>query len=338
MIKLGRKTGETVGLDIGSYSIKVTSILKEVTGKTLAAYNIKRIPSNGKTVKLEQYLDEALKEVDLHPERVNLSVSGANVIVRFINLPKMNRDQMENALTFEADKYIPFDVNEVVMDFLILGDAPEPGQMRVLLAAARRESVEAKVKLVEKLGLSVNIMDIDSFAMFNAFLEANPVIEESGKAMINLGYSQTNVLVSIGKIPCFMRQIQIGGKDITETIAKNAGITFDEAEEMKLRADEQDKEKITQAMATVMDDLIREIQLSFGYFDNRFGKGVSELYCCGGVIYQPGVLDYLSEKIGIQVKNWNAAKGMKVAENLSLQDIDVVGPQLAVSIGLALRG
>ena len=224
------------------------------------------------------------------------------------------------------------------MDFLILGDAPEPGQMRVLLAAARRETVEAKVRLVEKLGLSVNVMDIDSFAMFNAFMEANPAMDENGKAMINLGYSQTNVLISIGKIPCFMRQIQIGGKDITDAIAKNAGITFDEAEEMKLRADEQDKEKISQAMAAVMDDLVREIQLSFGYFDNRFGKGVSEIYCCGGVIYQPGVLEYLSEKIGLQVKNWNAAKGMKVAENLSLQDIDVVGPQLAVSIGLALRG
>jgi type IV pilus assembly protein PilM len=338
MIKLGRKTDEAVGLDIGSHSIKVTSIRKEVTGNIFSAYNIKRIPLNEKNPKLEAAIDEALKEIDLHPSRVNLSVSGANVIVRFINLPKMNIEQLENALTFEADKYIPFDVSEVVMDFLILGDAPEPGQMRVLLAAARRESVESKVKLVERIGLSVKVMDIDSFAMFNAFTEANPAQEETGKALIDLGHTQTNVLISIGKQPCFMRQIQIGGKDITEAVSKSAGVPFSEAEELKLKGEEGPSGQISVATSSVLDDLVREIQLSFGYFDNRFGKSVGEIFCSGGVTYQKGVLESLGDKVGIQVKSWNPAKGMKIAENLSVQDIDVVGPQLAVSIGLALRG
>jgi type IV pilus assembly protein PilM len=338
MIKFGHKTNDVVGVDIGSYSIKIASIRKEATGNVLSAYNIKRLPLGEKAFKLEQAVDEAFKEIDIRPERVNLSISGANVIVRFINLPKMNRDQLENALTFEADKYIPFDVNEVVMDFIILGDAPEPGQMRVLLAAARKESVEAKVKLVEKIGITVNIMDIDSFAMFNSFTEANSALEDNGKALINLGHSQTNVLISVGKLPCFMRQIQIGGKDITEALAKNAGVAFEKAEEMKLRADEADKEKINQATAAVMEDLIREIQLSFGYFDNRFGKSVAEIYCSGGNVYQQGVIEHLSEKVGGQVKTWNPVKNMKLSETLSLQDIDVIGPQLAVSVGLALRG
>lgn len=337
-MKIGRKTNDIVGLDIGSYSIKVASLRKEASGNVLSAYNIKRIPVTDKSLKVEQLVEEAFKEIDLHPGRVNLSISGANVIVRFINLPKMNRDQLENALTFEADKYIPFDVSEVVMDFLILGDAPEPGQMRVLLAAAKKEAVEARVKLVEKLGMIVNVMDIDSFAMLNSFNEINPSPEENGKALIDLGHSQTNVLISVGKMPCFMRQIQIGGKDITEALSKTAGIAFDQAEEMKLRADEADKEKISLATTSVMEDLVREIQLSFGYFDNRFGKGVVEIHCSGGNIYQQGVMEYLSEKVGGQAKIWNPVKNMKLSENLSSKDIDVIGPQLAVSVGLALRG
>lgn len=338
MIRLERKTEETVGLDIGTYSVKIASIKKEAMGNVLSSYNIKRLALSDKTVKLELLIDEALKELDLKPANVNLSVSGANVIVRFINLPKMNREQLENALTFEAEKYIPFDINEVIMDFLILGDAPEPGQMRVLLAAARRDLVDSRLKIMEKLNIPVSLIDIDSFAMFNAFTEANKGLTEEGRALINLGYSQTNVLISVGEMPCFMRQIQIGGKDITEAISKTRTVSFDEAEEMKLRGDEADREAIKQATFSVLEDLIREIQLSFGYFDNRFGKSVSEIYCCGGVLYQAGVTEFLAERTGLQVKAWNPAKGMKVAEHLSLEDIDILGPQLAVSIGLALRG
>lgn len=338
MIKLGQKTEEAVGLDIGSYSVKVTSILKEATANVISAYNIKRIPSGEKAPRLEDVIGEALREIDLRPSRVNLSISGANVIVRFISLPKMNAEQLENALTFEADKYIPFDVSEVVIDSIILGDAPEPGQMRVLLAAARKESVEAKVKLVLKAGLHVNVMDVDAFAMFNAFTEGHADMGDAGKAFINMGHTQTNVVISTGKQPCFMRQILIGGKDITESIARLSGISLADAEELKLRNDEAASGSVSAATSPVLDELIREIQLSFGYFDNRFGKNVSEIYCSGGVIYQKGVIEYLSEKIGLQAKSWNPTTGMKFAENLSLKDIDAVGPQLAVSIGLALRG
>ncbi len=337
MIKLGKVKEKSVGLDIGTYSIKAVSIEKDPEKNTLTAYNIKKIPPGAKDTNLEQLIKETLDEVDLYPERVNLSISGPDVIVRFITLPKMSKEQLKNALKFEAEKHIPFNINEVVLDFLILGDAPEAGQMRVLLAAAKLKPIEALVGTIERLGITVNIIDSDPFAMFNAFIESKPSLEDKGNAFLDLGHSQTDVLITIGKLPCFMRQIQIGGKDVTEAIRDSLSVSPEKAEEHKLGIGKADKEVIAQATAQVLDDLIKEMQLSFGYFENRYNEGVSAIYCSGGMSYQKGVVDYLSEKLGTQVQKWNPADGINISENLSKQDIDSVASQLAVSIGLALR-
>jgi type IV pilus assembly protein PilM len=335
-MKFGHKIIESVGLDIGTYSIKVISIKKENEKSVLTGYNIKKIPPDAKNSDIEKLVKETLDEVDLSPAEVNLAISGPNVIVRFIDLPKMNKDQLENALGFEAEKYIPFNVNEVVMDFLILGAAEDAGKMRVLLAAAKRELIESRVSLLDKMGISVDVIDIDSFSVFNAFLASNPA-EDKGVAFLDFGHSQANVLISIGEKPCFMRQIQIGSRDITKAISKDMGIAPDKAEERKFNMDEVSRERVTQSSCSVLDELIREMQLSFGYFENRYNKPVSDIYCSGGAIFQEGIMDYLAIKTDLEVKKWNPVKGLDIAENLSREDIDKIAPQLAVCVGLALR-
>lgn len=338
MVETG-KSDISIGLDIGTYSIKVASMEKMGEKNTLTAYNIKRIIFDEKGARRERTIKEAFDEVDLHPEEVNLSISGPEVIVRFINLPKMNKEQLTDALAFEAEKYIPFNASEVVLDSLILGDALESGQMRVLLAAAKRDPVETRVRLIKKLGIGANIMDINPFAAFNAYTEVNPSLEEKeGNAFLDLGHSQTDILIAIGILPCFMRQIQIGGKDITAALCRDLSISPEKAEEYKLGVEKGNKEVFTKATGEFLDALIKEMQLSFGYFENRFNKAVSNIYCSGGMIYQEGVIDYLSEHIGIVVKKWNPVEGIELSENLSKQDIDSVASQLAVCVGLALRG
>ena len=338
MIKFGKSVEESVGLDIGTYSIKIASIKKESGENVLAAYNIKKIPPERKNSDLERFIEESLGEVDLHPEMLNISISGPEVIVRFVNFPQMTREQLQNALVFEAEKYIPFNVSEVVLDFVILGKAQEAGQMRVLLAAAKKALVENLVKTVEKLGMSVHILDIDPLAMFNAFSEFNTLAEDKGAAFLDLGHSQTDILISIGKNPYFMRQVQIGGKDVTAAICRALSVSPDRAEEYKAGAGEEEKTAIAHATGSVLDDLVKEIQLSFGYFENRYNKNVSQIYCSGGMIYQEGVIEYLSTKLGIQAKKWNPIEGIRVSESLSREDINSVASQLPVSVGLALRG
>ncbi|NQT32928.1 MAG: type IV pilus assembly protein PilM [Candidatus Omnitrophica bacterium] len=342
MMKFGNKKTkeEKVGLDIGSYSVKVVSADTGPGENTLTAYNIKNIPVGEKKIKVGDLVREALDEIDIHPKEVNLSISGPDVIVRFIDLPKMSKDQLKSALSFEAEKYIPFNISEVVLDFLILGDAPEEGQMRVLLAAVKREAVSGMVEMIESLGMTINLIDTDPFAIFNAFSGTNPELgdQKKGIAFLDLGHSKTNILISIGNVPCFMRQIQIGGRDIDEAIAKNMSIPVEKAMELRLGgAKEKDSEAVKNTMMLILDELVKEMHLSYGYFENRYNAKVEDVYCSGGMAYQEGVLDYLSEKLGLSAMKWNPVDSINLSENISKEDIDSVALQLAVSIGLVLR-
>jgi len=338
MFNISKKTKESVGLDIGSYSVKVVSIVKESGHNILSAYNLKQIPFEAAKTpsQIAKSVKEAMDEMDIHPSEVNLSVSGSNMIVRFISLPKMSKDQLENAMSFEAEKYIPFSADEVIMDFLILDDA-EGGQMNVLLAAAKRDFVQSQLGLLEKLGMGINVIDIDAFAVFNAYTFSNKFPADKGTAFLDLGFSQTSVLISTGTIPRFMRLIQIGGKDIIETIAADMSIPQEQAEEMKLKGGEKNGEKVRQVTTAVLDELVKELQLSFGYFENKYGKGVGSIYCSGGMIYQPGTIEYLQEKLGAQLEVWSPLKGLDISESLSREALDPLASQLAVSIGLGLR-
>ncbi|MCK4852392.1 MAG: type IV pilus assembly protein PilM [Candidatus Omnitrophica bacterium] len=336
--KLPSVRQETVGIDIGSYSIKVASVVRDEDKHILSAYNVKRIPTDGAAPgKTEKLVRDALREVDIRPAEVNFSVSGSNVIVRFISLPKMPREQMENAMTFEAERYIPFSVNEVIMDSLIL-DNSGAGQMNVLLAAAKRDIVHPRIEMLGKLGLGVNIIDISIFAVFNAFLSFNTLADDKGTVFFDLGHSQTDVLISTGSIPRFMRLIQIGGKDVTAAISEDMGVSMEEAEELKLKGDEESGKKTVQSTFAVLDELVKEMQLSFGYFENRYNKGIGDIYCSGGMVYQAGVVEYLQEKLGAQLKVWNPVAGMEVSESLSREAVEAAASRLTASIGLAFRG
>ena len=337
MIKFGAKKEETVGLDIGSYAIKVCSLTKNNSQNTLTAYNIKKIPQENKDFKIKTLLEEVFDEIDLHPEQVNLSVSGPDVIVRFIDFPRMSKEDLRNALAFEAEKYIPFTVSEVFLDFMILGEAAEADKMRVLLAAVKREPVETLVKTMEEMEIGVNLIDVDPFAVFNAFNFSNPSEEGKCRTFLNLGHLKNDILISVGDMPHFTRQIQIGGKDITREISKVLAVSPEKAEEMKLSPPAEQAEQVKQAVTTILDKIITEVQLSFSYFENRSSVKVGEIYCSGGMVYLDKTVDYLSEKLGSEVKKWNPLAGLTVAENISKQDIDSVASQLAVCIGLALR-
>ena len=337
-LKLGQKKEDTVGLDIGTYSVKVVSVNKETGDNILTAYNIKNIPIQDKKVQTANIVRETLEEIDLHPAEINLSVSGPDVVVRFINLPRMSKDQLENALVFEAEKYIPFNVNEVILDSMILGDSAEAGQMKVLLAAVKRHQIESLLKIMEELDIAINLIDVNPFAIFNAFSGTNTTPDNKGTALIDLGYSQTNVLISTGQEPCFMRQVQIGGRDITLAIARNLSVDIDKAEAYKLGTEEGNKEVIAQAIESVMEDLINEVQLSFGYFENTYSGGIGNIFCTGGMSRHEGIIEHFSKSLGIQASKWDPISSISLAETISKQDMEQFSSQLGVSIGLALRG
>ncbi|MDD4956686.1 MAG: type IV pilus assembly protein PilM [Candidatus Omnitrophica bacterium] len=328
---------DIVGVDIGAYSVKVLSVSREQNDRTVTAYNIKNLPLDGKDHKMENVIGEAFDEIDIKPKTVNISMSGPDVIVRFINLPKMTKEQLENALAFEAEKYIPFNVNEVVLDFVIMGKAPEPGQMKVLLAAGKKEAVDPLIRIFDRMGINVGLIDINALAVFNAYLSTGGLSEDEGTVFLDLGHSQTDILISTGDQPCFTRQVQIGGGDMTLAISRDLSVPLAKAEEIKMGLDQSNKEGAQRIMLQILDDLVKEIQLSFGYFENRYNKGISRVFCSGGLVYREGLLEYLGSRLGVPVETWDPVKGLKLAETLSKQDMGMIASRLAVCVGLALR-
>ncbi|HPN73462.1 MAG TPA: pilus assembly protein PilM, partial [Candidatus Omnitrophota bacterium] len=221
MAKLGSgRDDATVGIDIGSHSIKVAVLSGSTEEPLLEAYNVRDFSKNAEKPDLAAELKAALAEIDIRPRNVNLSVGGPEVIVRFITLPKMTKEQLEAALVFEAEKYIPFSVKEVILDSVILGDAPEQGQMKVLLTAAKRAFVEERVKLLMDMGIRINFIDVNAFALFNAFVTSKAASNKNVFALVDMGHSVTSLLISVDEAPYFMRQIQIGGGDIDSLIAR----------------------------------------------------------------------------------------------------------------------
>ena len=332
---------DVVGLDIGSSSIKIVALNKKAGEKILTAYNIKTIPSGTKYSGMSDIIKEAFEEIGLCSPEANLAVSGPEDIVRFINLPKMDKSQLKEALTYEAEKYIPFNFNEVVLDSLILGDAQESGQMNVLLAAAKKEYIESRIKMFERAGIKVNIMDIAPFAMFNSFFNAEKSLKQGeGYAFLGLGHTQTDVLISTGNAPCFMRQIQIGGKNVIEELMRGMGIKEKKAQGFVLdvpNKDQAEKESVSRIITEVIEGLTREIQLSFGYFENRYNTSISSVYCCGGMTYRAETINFIKQKLGVDLLRWDPFEKIKISENLSKSDIDTVAAQLTVGVGLALR-
>ncbi|MBL7072281.1 MAG: type IV pilus assembly protein PilM [Candidatus Omnitrophica bacterium] len=327
----------SVGLDIGTYSIKLAAFALRADKKTLIALNEKKISSRANLDEKTNVIREMFKETDLHPNEVNLSIFGPEAIVRFVNFPKMSRAQLEDALGYEAEKYIPFNMNEVIMDVAILDPIRETEQMRVILAAAKKNAVEELIKICKNLNLEIGVVDMDPFAMFNAFLEVNSVQTGPTFALLNFGHSRTDILVADGKEPVFIRQIPIGGKDISEAIARDVAIEFDAAEKCKSSKTEENSEKILKATFSVLDRLIKEIQLSFGYFENRQRKKIGEIYCSGGMIAQEGVLGYLNEKLNVEIKKWDPTEAAAKSADVFRNGTDTSVPQFAVCMGLALR-
>ena len=220
----------------------------------------------------------------------------------------------------------------------ILEDNPEEkGQMRVLLAAAKKDVVNSRIEMLKQIGFSVAVIDIDSFACFNAFCDSFDNLDQSkSTALLNIGYNQTNIVISKGRQPFFTRDMQIGGKDIAMAISKGLGIEEKEAD--KFIFDPKDKgPQVYETAKTVLGNLVDETRLSFGYYENQFGKAIDQIYISGGVARLNGILNYFEESFGIKPLTWDPFSKFEIGTNLDVKLLELIRPQFAVCAGLAIR-
>ncbi|MBI4881572.1 MAG: type IV pilus assembly protein PilM [Planctomycetes bacterium] len=330
-----------LGVDIGTDSIKAVELTTQGGEPILTGYGQVAVPQGADPA---EALADLLKACGFRSRRAATSVSGRSVIVRFLSMAEVPESNLRSAVRFEADKYIPFDLDEVVTDCARLEAAGDSsGEMKVLLVAAKRDIIQNRVELLRRVGLEAVHVDVDPFAVGNAFelvARANndPSLGSRVSALIDVGASKTTVTVVKGHEPRFTREVYLGGEDFTGAVAKRLGVEAGEAEHLK-RAPGERAEEVAGALAHAVDELANEVMLSLDYYEDRQdGEKVEDVYLSGGGSRTPLLEETLERVFERKTATWSPVAGLAV-------DGDVVdanlltenAAQLAVSVGLAAR-
>ncbi len=346
-----KKQRSLVGLDIGTHCVKAVELTQYGNETVLTAYGQNEIATEA--AKADAIID-LIQGRSFRTRRTCTAVSGKSVIVRYLTMIQMSDDDLKNAIKFEADKYIPFDVEEVVLDAQRLADAPggkgakgEKGaggesEMRVLLVAVKRSVIEEHVQLVQSIGLVPEIIDVDAFALSNAYemrglLGAAGDAADRAVALIDVGAGKTNINVVRGGTSYFTREIYLGGDDFTSAISKRIGCEVPQAETMK-RDPGENAEAMRDAVAPSVDDLGNEIHLSFDYFENQFDRPVDDVLLSGGGARLAQVEETFEKIFEKRTRRWDPTEDLKIDETtVDVEALRANAGQLAVAVGLASR-
>lgn len=335
MSKIKIKT--RTGLDIGTHSVKLVEITEASDKPILSAFGERRILDQSKDAARDM-IKLLAEELKISSRDVNIAVSGTSVIVRLISMPKMTVDELKGAIKFEAEKFIPFNINDCILDFQIVGKHDKENKLDVLLAAVKKGFVEDRIDIVEASGLSVGVVDVDSFAVANAFMRnMQGSANDKTYAVMNIGAALTNLTILRAGAICLVRDIPVGSNDFDACVSKAFGLDIKKAEELK-RAPEGKEKEIVQCTAKAFNELVDEMRLPFSYYENQFGRGVDDIILCGGGSSIPGIEDMLLEAFGVKPVFFDPFKFLDITgEHIDKALLEKSKNSFAVAVGLALR-
>lgn len=326
-----------VGLNLGSSSIKAVILEEENNNYTLRNFVVKDSPHQAD---IPELVKDALSDLDAQGTAVGISLSGQDILTRYVTVTNMNEKEFRNALKFEAQKYIPFPIDQVYVDGCILRQNVTPNKMLVLVAAAKKAFVDTNLKLLQDLGCSVKVVDIDCLALVNAFnfsCSEDESLQSKSIALLDVGAYITNLNILEKGMPCLSRDIQIGGNHFTIRIADDLSLDFTKAEELKKSNDQKDLLKIKPSIDTVLTQFASEVRKSFDYYESQSVSSVEKIFLSGGGSRLAGFSEGLSKALGIEVSTWDPLTKFKIATELEEEGIHNNSTQLAVAIGLAIR-
>jgi type IV pilus assembly protein PilM len=341
------KSNNVIGLDIGTNSIKLLEIEESKGGYRLKNFGITPLPKdaivNGSVVNHDAVvsaIQHMISNLKIKVKDVVASISGHPVIIKKITMPLATDEELEESIKFEAEQYIPFDLEEVNIDYEVLSTEEEKAdQMNVMLVAAKKVMISDYSKVLTDAGLNPVILDIDVFALENAFEVNYPTEDDQNTALIDVGASTININVVKGGLSAFTRDVFLGGNQITEDIQKQFGISFDEAETLKTSGDiNKDDFGGKDIVKKVCDTIGMEIQKSLDFYSSTTYEQVNKIYLSGGCAKIPFLKEIIEEKANIATEVIDCVRTIKYDENVFDPDyIKDIGPIASIGIGLALR-
>jgi len=347
------KKNHLVGLDIGSRSIKVGELVENKkirtqkksgmnTVFTLKSFGMRDIPQDviqegivKDSDTLAQSIRELITENGIKEKNVAISVSGYSVIVKRITLPVMGEDELRSRINYEAEQYIPFDINDVNLDFQIISESDNtPDQMNVILVAAKKDMINDYINLLEDVGLIPAVIDVDCFTLQNIFEISYDATDEI-IGLIDIGANKTSINIIQNNYSLFMRDVSMGGDQLTQEISNRMNCSYSEAESLKIS----NSEDIFDLRSSTTMYWCSELKRAVDFFYSSYSDSpIKKIYLSGGSAFLEGFPEALSEETGIEIEIINPFQAFDIDPQAFTPDyLKRIAPQASICMGLAIR-
>ena len=338
---------KVVGIDIGSSAIKLAEITINKGGITLDNFAVVPAPqqaiTNGEitdSLLVAESIRSAFRENGFKNRTACVGLSGTAVIIKKISIPRVDPKKLREQVQYEAAQYLPFDVSQVTLEHHVLSFTSSPENLDILVIAAQNEYILNYINSISQAGLKCGVLDVNSLALSNIF-ELNYGKTSEPIALFNFGSNITNFLVLFQGEVIFSRDIPVGGFHFTNEISKNMGITFDEAETLKISqtGDQEVPEETRTFMNIALDYVTEEIRNSIDFYTaTAQGHLITKAYFTGGASLTAGLIDHLVDVLKLPFEPFNPLVNVKAgAKKISPLYMQQITPFCSIACGLAIR-
>jgi type IV pilus assembly protein PilM len=342
-----KKPKTSVGLDIGNYSSKLVQLEHEADGYKLLTYGVYELPANTiieGQIKNKEAVVSAIKNLvqrcDPHIKDVIISISGKGVITDKISLQQRKGVKTSQLVRFEAEQRCPFDVEDVTLDYKVVKFDEKSERLDVLLVAAKNEVLYDVLSVVYEAELRPVVVDVDAFALYNAWEVNYPQDEKDNIALVNIGAEVTNVVFIHGGTYHSTRDLSVAGNSYVKTVQRQMGVTPDLVHQaLRGKMDPKiDHSTFMFAVNKSSELLSKELDLAFSYFKSETKvEKIDRILLSGGCALIPWLPGFLEKRHHVPVEKLDPLKTLTYAPELDQNGLKELAPTLAVPIGLALR-
>jgi type IV pilus assembly protein PilM len=345
------KSKSVVGLDIGSSAVKAVELKAVGKGFKVVAFAIEAVPPDSIVdgaiidgAAVADAIRRVFENKAFKTRQVAASLSGNAVIVKKVSLPVMTEAELAESIYWEAEQYIPFDIQDVNLDYQILNagtGGESEGTMDVLLVAAKKEKIADYTGVISQAGRLPVIVDVDAFALQNAY-EVNYGLEPGAVVvLLNAGASAININIITGDQSVFTRDISMGGNSYTEAVQKELNLPFESAEQIKRNQPVEGVtfEQVQPVLHAMTENVLLEIQKTFDFFKaTATSDRIDKIVLSGGASRVDGFAAAVQERFSTAVESFDPFKTIAFdAQKLGIVDAEALIPTVAVAVGLALR-
>lgn len=343
----GKSNKQVVGCDVGSSAIKIVELkpLKNGEFQLLHAAIADLSPEaivDGAIMDsslVVEALSRLIAENSIKNSNFGGSLSGHSVIIKKIQLPAMTDAELAESIQWEAEQYIPFDINDVNLDYVVL-ESDAGDSMDVLLVAVKKDRIADYTSVIVQAGKDPVLVDVDVFALQNAF-ETNYDVDPETIALVNVGASVMNINVLYHGTSIFWRDVAFGGNQYTEAIQRELSLSRDDAERLKLgeRVGENTLQQVLSVLNSVSEDLTAELQKTIDFFVATSSVDhIDRVVLAGGSAQILNLDEVLRERFQVAVEVMNPFRNIRYSEaDFDPEWINRHAPAMAVAVGLAVR-